>query len=232
MGSTRDQVTAWNAGWKEYKESSFGLPYGDDHFDDELPQLTVYLDDFEIDQYEASVAQYRRCVAAGICEPPEPEYTPYFFNDAAFDDYPVVGVLWGDAQTYCAWVGKRLPTEAEWEKAARGTDGRRYPWGDNWDKEQAALDIFTSEVGTYPGDISPYGALDTLGNVQEWIADWYAPDYYVHSPDRNPQGPESGEEKMVRPLWGRGTVYGLTCRDYYFASGSHAHLGFRCVYAP
>ena len=129
------------------------------------PQHAVYLDAFWIDRTEVTNDQYRKCMEAGACT--EPRY----WGDDAYNapDKPVVGVSWEDARVYAAWVGGRLPTEAEWEKAARGTDGA-----------------------------SPQGALDMAGDIREWVADWYDDDYYSRSPSRNPQGPESGDYRVVR----------------------------------
>ncbi len=200
---------------------------------DEGPQHVVYLDAFYIDRYEvtqgeyveflnalgnhyigcgghqcASVNEEMQLVSSGneITRLPDGRYVV----EEGYEDRPMVSVTWYGAQMYCAWRGKRLPTEAEWEKAARGTDGRRYPWGD-------------IEGGA---DISPYGAVSMLGGVEEWVADWYHANYYAVSPARNPQGPDFGSDRVLRggvsTQWGL-TVRGRTNPSYYWA-------GFRCVY--
>ncbi len=166
--------------------------------DEEKPAHTVTLDAFWIDKTEVTNGQYRQCVEAGACEEP----SCWDNADLNAPDQPVVCVTWGDAQTYAAWAGGRLPTEAEWEKAARGTDGRLYPWGGNapdcQDANYKGCVGRTATVDSHPDGASPYGALDMAGNVWEWVADWYDETYYSDAPTHNPQGPDSGERRVVR----------------------------------
>jgi serine/threonine-protein kinase len=171
--------------------------------DIEKPQHSVFLDAYWIDQTEVTNKQYRPCIEAGVCQPP-PFTTAWksYLNDSEFDDYPVVFVSWDDAQAYCSWVGRRLPTEAEWEKAARGADGRIYPWGD----EAPNDDLLTFngqfdtplKVKSHPGGVSPYGVYDMAGNVWEPVSDWFDYEYYSVSPSTNPTGPDSGNRHPVR----------------------------------
>jgi formylglycine-generating enzyme required for sulfatase activity len=174
----------------------------EDGSDREKPVHTVYLDAFWMDQTEVTNAQYEMCVDADACEPPL-DYSSstresYFWNPD-FADFPVIHVNWGNANEYCSWVGSRLPTEAEWEKAARGTDGRDFPWGESANCQKANFRYYTSscvgdttEVGSYSEWVSPYGILDLAGNVWEWVQDWYQENYYTLSPDDNPKGPPRG----------------------------------------
>jgi iron(II)-dependent oxidoreductase len=121
---------------------------------------------------------------------------------SGYEDHPVTCVSWYGAQAYCQWVGKGLPTEAEWEKAARGTDGRVWPWGNDWDENKVNSRYTgpgsTVAVGSYPDGASPYGCMDMTGNAWEWVADRYQRDYYQTAPDRNPQGPNQGGSRVVR----------------------------------
>jgi formylglycine-generating enzyme required for sulfatase activity len=170
------------------------------------PARVVYLDTFWIGQTEVTNAQYAECVASNVCTVP----TNSHWNDPTLADHPVTNVTWEQAQTYASWVGGRLPTEAEWEKAARGTDARPYPWGSEAPGAMHANLNFTIgrtvPVGSYPQGASPYGALDMAGNVEEWVADRYDPNYYTVSPDSNPQGPDIG---MLRVLRGGSFTFNL-----------------------
>jgi len=189
-----------------------GVPPGDrDGGRDEYPRHEVHLDAFYIDAYEIKNLSYLEFVkAAGHRIPQHPNnQARTLWKDGqvsiAVAERPVVNVDWHDADAYCRWAGKRLPTEAEWEKAARGTDDRRFPWGNveptakhlnfnqQWIGEKTLM-----PVGSYEAGKSPYGAYDMAGNVWEWVADWYDPAYYEKSPAKNPKGPEKGTDKVLR----------------------------------
>jgi formylglycine-generating enzyme required for sulfatase activity len=198
---------------------------------DERPVHTVYLDAFYIDKTEVTNAQYRECVEAGACD--TPVQTTYY-DQADYAQHPVVYVSWNDADAYCRWAGKRLPTEAEWEKAARGTDGRTHPWGEGIDCDHAQYSECgrgTVPAGSKPKGASPYGALNMVGNVWEWVADWYDPGYYSQSPGRNPLGPESGEGRVLRGgSWHSNQRF---ARCAYRVGGNprywYFYVGFRCA---
>ena len=220
--------------------------------DDEKPVHTAYLDAFYIDRHEVTNAQYGACVDAGVCDPPGSAVSysgNLYYYTSLYDNYPVVHVSWYDAQTYCTWAGKKLPTEAQWEKAARGTDGRIYPWGNEWDgdrlnycdancpfnyKDTNSDDEFEDKapVGSYsPEGDSPYGVSDMAGNVWEWVADWYDADYYGAGEARNPQGPASGEYKVLHGSSWDTTRDNVRCAYRYRYNPDYEadNVGFRCA---
>jgi formylglycine-generating enzyme required for sulfatase activity len=205
-----------------------------DWYTDEQPQHAVRLDAFWIDRTEVTNAQYQKCVDAGACRVADmPLYDPQ-----GRPNHPVVEITWNDAQVYCRWAGARLPTEAEWAKAARGTAARTYPWGDDMpDCNKAQYRDCggqTVPVGSRAAGASPYGALDMAGNAWEWVADWYGRGYYADSPANDPKGPESGEYRVLRGgSWYDGWYYIRgAIRDPYSPSDRHFNVGFRCVGSP
>ena len=209
--------------------------------DNEKPQRKVKLGTFWIDRTEVTNAMYARCVGQGACRAPRETRSATrssYYGDAPFGNYPVVYVPWEDAQKYCAWAGRRLPTEAEWEKAARGTDGRIYPWGEEKpDNQRANFNGNTGDttaVGTYPTGASPYDALDMAGNVWEWTADWHDETYFQNAPARNPQGPSSGTKRVTRGgSWYYDHTYiRAAYRGDYDPNDTNNNIGFRCALSP
>ncbi len=204
--------------------------------DDEKPVHTIYLDAFSIDKFEVTNKKYLEFVQAT-----DRPYTSEGYagvagrNPLTGPQQPVMGVSWYDAQSYCQWAGLRLPTEAEWEKAARGTDGRLYPWGDGEpDTARANCDSrldSTTAVGSFPQGASPYGAHDMAGNLWEWVQDGYDPEYYAWSPYENPPGPVRATKAVFRGgSW-------LTPPDMLRSSNRNSDIptrksrdvGFRCA---
>lgn len=202
----------------------------------------VFLSDFWLDRTEVTVARYRRCVVAGRCALP-----PFADGAERFDrpELPVVLVTWSDAARFCAWAGGRLPTEAEWERAARGLAGRRYPWGNVYNPFLSNHGAFALEeldgrdgflelapVGSFPYGRSPEGIDDLAGNVKEWVADWFAPEY-PKADAADPRGPDQGDLRVVRGgsyLHGRPWLRGAS-RDHERPGERAPWLGFRCARA-
>ena len=221
IGSGLDTMVLVPAGW-----FIMGSESGDY---DEKPRRRVYLDGFYIDKYPVTNARFRRFGR------PKENYGAKF-ND---DRQPVVGVTWTQARDYCKSVGKRLPTEAEWEKAARGVDGRKYPWGNAWDGSKVIWDN-NSGGKTHPVDRdynthrSPYGAVDMAGNTSEWVADWSKGFYYRSAPNRNPKGPASGDLRALRgSSWSSANTWTFRAayRNGWRPATRFNWLSFRCAKA-
>jgi len=230
------ELVRWAKKWYSGTESSW--------FERETPRHTVYLDAFYIDKYEVTVGQYKKFIS-------ETGYkAPNWSNVAKYsptDDHPIVYVSWHDAVAYAEWAGKRLPTEAEWKKAARGgLVAKRFPWGDkdpdgnqcnfadrhtnySWsDKNVDDGYQYNAPVGSFTPN--GYGLYDMAGNVWEWCADWYDSGYYSRSPRENPKGPDSGSYRVLRGgSWGIGPNYlRVAYRDYYYPTNTLSVIGFRC----
>ncbi len=199
---------------------------------DEAPIHTVYLDAYQIGKYEVTNKQFNQCIRAGAC-----------IGTTVTDklDHPVVNVTWFQAEDYCGWAGGRLLTEAEWEKAARGTDGRTYLWGEGIDCAYANYNGSncvgdTTPVGSYESGKSPYRVYDMAGSVWEWVNDWYQSDYYATLGDKtsNPQGPSSGDGRVLRGgSWDLSDDYvRSSIRSWYYPADPYINIGFRCSRSP
>lgn len=202
---------------------------------DELPQHIVYLDGYWISLTPVTNAMYNDCVQTGVCSYGASHKTNPRYLDPRYANHPVVYVTWKSAYAYCQWAGGRLPTEAEWEKAARGPDGQVYPWGNTRPNMQTtnAKNMVgdTTQVGMFTNDKSYYGLYDMGGNVREWVADWYASNYYEFSPTINPPGPLYGEEKVLKSAsWNDFYRYTRAAnRLSHMPDSPGANRGFRCV---
>lgn len=205
-------------------------------------QHKVYLNAFYIDKYEVTNEQYVKFLNtigthdgyinldSGYCKIEKIEGV--YVVKKGYEKHPVVEVSWNGANMYAKWAGKRLPTEAEWEKAAKGTNGRKYPWGDTFDRNKCNVSMQrTMPVGSYPEGRSPYGCYDMAGNAWEWTADWYDSDYYKNSPSVNPNGPNSGNFRVWRggSLFGNQLTTQCSTRNYLSPEKTQNGSGFRCV---
>ncbi len=214
-----------------------------DCYSEESPKHTVTLSEYKIQKYEVTNAQYKACVDTGTCSAPSSSasYThSSYYGNATYDNYPVIYVDWNKASTYCGWIGGRLPTEAEWEKAARGPSPSEniYSWADT--APTCSLANFkngsycvgdTTEVGSYSSGASYYGAMDMAGNVWEWVNDWYSSSYYSSSPTTDPTGPTSGTYRVLRGgSWGDYPRRVRASNRYgYYPTYSYLQNGFRCA---
>ena len=205
---------------------------------DEQPERKIYLDEFSIDRYEVTNWQYAAFVKATGHRKSGPP-SRYAKNTVRMRgvNQPAVYVSWEDAKAYCEWRGRRLPTEAEWEKAMRGTDGRLWPWGNveipdgaNWARVNDGFEV-AAPVGRVRSDASPYGVMDGAGNVMEWVADWYLEDAYAAAADRNPESPEYGTYKVLRgaAYTSSGSDLRITARSKMMSDFRDETIGFRCA---
>jgi eukaryotic-like serine/threonine-protein kinase len=207
----------------------------------QTPQHSLWLDAYWIDQTEVTNRMYASCVTDGVCLVPHKKSSitiSNYYGNHQFDNYPVINVDWNMAKTYCEWTGKMLTTEAQWEKAAKGTDDRIYPWGNqssdstlsNYDPNKGDM----TQVGSYPKGASPYGVFDMAGKVWEWVADWYGSDYYASSPTKDPAGPSSGMDKIQRggfwiEYWSNTFLARIIDRGASNPATWSSYGSFRCV---
>jgi serine/threonine-protein kinase len=205
------------------------------------PIHTVYLNAFWVDQTEVTNAMYAGCVKDRECDPPaspDSQSRSNYYGVPEYANYPVIHVSWEEAKAYCVWAGRRLPTEAEWEKAARGTDGRMYPWGNAAPGIRLVNNIYgggklgdTMEVGSYPQGASPYGALDMSGNVWEWVSSLYMS--YPYDPADGREDPGGSYTRVLRGgSWGSSQVlFPSAARSWNSPEARSADTGFRCAYS-
>ncbi|MFQ5646879.1 MAG: formylglycine-generating enzyme family protein [bacterium] len=256
MGSKNEEIKLA----MEIFRNDEGMPAVESWFSDESPQHKVYLDAFYIDKYEVSNQEYKQFVNAGgyknknfwteegwnwLQEKKATEPDCWSYDDFNRPEQPVVCVSWYEAGAYARWAGKRLPSEAEWEKAARGDDHRIFPWGNKAPKRDSLYLAnyhpgknqaedgyrFTAPAVSFSEGKSPYGAVNMAGNVWAWCSDWYGEKYYSFSPPKNPQGPDKGEKKIVRG--GAWLNFSVSIRSAYRSYVSpqlrYSHIGIRCV---
>jgi len=204
---------------------------GSNKVSNERPPHQVCLDDYWIDKYPVTNAQFQRFVSETGYQT-QGDWRREFVTGK--ENHPVVNVTWHDAVAFCEWAGKSLPTEAQWEKAARGTDGRIYPWGNQWDASRCNISgRGTTPVDQYPNGVSPYGCYDMMGNVDEWCQDWFAKEYYQHSPSENPSGPEKGSCRVLRGgSWFNRWFAHCASRYPYAPDVRLTYVGFRVVASP
>jgi formylglycine-generating enzyme required for sulfatase activity len=241
MGSTAEEVQEAILACLRNPDSQSCAP---SEFESELPQRTVYLSAYYIDETEVTNNQYRACVAAGACTDLVSGTGRYqrsqYYDLPQFANYPVVWITWQDAKDYCQWADKRLPTEAEWEKAARGdSDGRIYPWGNDFNSNLANTQDRGQEritpVDQYPEGASPYGLLNMAGNVWEYVADWHDPNYYATAPDRDPTGPafDTGQIVLRSGSYANYSHFArVASRGFVTPGPSTQFRGFRCAQNP
>lgn len=236
-------------------QGEFTMGLGDrDHLSN--PAHKVILDAYWIDRTEVTNAMYAKCVADGVCKEPIDKSSSTqssYYSNSEFDDYPVIYVDWNMAEAYCEWRGDKLPTEAQWEKAARGTDGRIYPWGENidcsyanyywispdyslWESNNYCVGD-TTKIGSYESGKSPYGLYDMVGNVSEWVADWAGAVYEPNSTLVNPLGPATGVYRMTRGSSWSDQAFPVSLflsltvvNDIRSAFDTRDDIGFRCVH--
>lgn len=225
MGSSKAEVErTWNECVSKFPKCDKRI------FEPETPEHMVWVDSFYIDRYNITNRQYLECVQDRECTRPK---RTLFLEDPQFADFPVVFVDWHQAYNYCSWAGGRLPTEAEWELAARGTDEFRFPWGYEFDEKRAVWNAKQPQpVGGRKSGASTFGIQDMAGNVWDWVQDWFDPRYYQRSPYANPRGPDNGRHRVFRggswssdsPVYLRSTI-----RNHNRPSRWSPFIGIRCA---